>query len=137
MELHYNLNVILVCVRFFFFINILLIFLGFMLIGNRGSTCFSGIWRPDQLPICIEGILFFLYIICLEFMSIIQIDMCPCNIHYTNLLVKDNHVNSSFLFFFFVFIKLSLKTYVEQLTLTCMSSSRCMCMCMCLLCLHT
>lgn len=32
-----------------------------MLIGNRGSTCFSGIWRPDQLPICIEGILF-LYI---------------------------------------------------------------------------
>jgi hypothetical protein len=32
---------------------------GFMLIGNRGSTCFSGIWRPDQLPICIEGILLF------------------------------------------------------------------------------
>lgn len=29
--------------------------LGFMLVGNRGSTCFSGIWRPDQLPICIEG----------------------------------------------------------------------------------
>ncbi|CAF4216479.1 unnamed protein product [Rotaria socialis] len=27
----------------------------FMLVGNRGSTCFSGKWRPEQLPICNEG----------------------------------------------------------------------------------
>lgn len=27
---------------------------GYMLVGTRGSTCFSGVWRPDQLPICIE-----------------------------------------------------------------------------------
>ena len=39
-------------VRVFVFFSIL----GYMLVGNRGSTCFSGIWRPDQLPICIEGI---------------------------------------------------------------------------------
>jgi hypothetical protein len=41
---------------FSFIMENLFITLGFMLVGNRGSTCFSGIWRPDQLPICIEGI---------------------------------------------------------------------------------
>ncbi|CAF1549973.1 unnamed protein product, partial [Adineta steineri] len=43
---------------------------GYMLIGNRGSTCFSGIWRPDQIPVCNEGILFY-FSFCLTSMSII------------------------------------------------------------------
>lgn len=30
-------------------------FAGYMLVGNRGATCFSGVWRPDQLPVCNEG----------------------------------------------------------------------------------
>ncbi|UJR30906.1 hypothetical protein I4U23_018416 [Adineta vaga] len=29
---------------------------GYMLVGNRGATCFSGLWRPDQLPICKEDL---------------------------------------------------------------------------------
>ena len=49
---------------------ICLSFLGYMLAGNRGTTCFSGLWRPDQLPVCKEGVVLFLFVY-LESMSII------------------------------------------------------------------
>jgi hypothetical protein len=77
MDRHYILNVILVCfiiILCVLFIDRFLISLGYMLIGNRGSTCFSGIWRPDQLPVCVEGILFYFIFytsFCLESVSII------------------------------------------------------------------
>lgn len=52
--------------------ELIVVCVGFMLIGNRGSTCFSGVWRPDQLPICTEGNFdLTLNFICLQSMSII------------------------------------------------------------------
>ena len=56
MEHHYISNVNRVDISCSFFSQFYSFHLGFMLIGNRGSTCFSGVWRPDQLPICVEGI---------------------------------------------------------------------------------
>lgn len=106
-----------------------------MLLGNRGSTCFSGIWRPDQLPICVAGILNLishLYSIHVKsFRSTCHLATCITQV------CEQRMIKWLILPFFFyglssfnVLIDLSLKTSVQQLTLSLMSSLICVCVCL-------